>query len=507
MESRTKKSVKNIIYSVGFQLVTLFSKFIIKTVFIHSMGMQYAGMSTLFLDLLGVLSLAELGFGIAIAYALYEPLHSRDEKRIIKLMNYYKGIYRIVATIVFAGGLVCIPFLGVFIKDAPDIKENLPLVFMLFVMKTVASYLFIYKTTLLEANQGKNIISAVGIITCIIETALGVFIIAVLKNYVLYLVVAILVVILNNIAISAIAEKRFPFLKNKDKDTLSKEEKREITKDVAAVSIYKIGNQIQISADSIVISAMLGTVSVGFLSCYKLITSNVDKLFGQVFESMRASVGNLAVSEDAEHQSNVFDKMCFLAFIVGNFICCATFNLITPFINIWLGKEYILGMEVVAMLVANMYILTMTRPYENFRIANRLFLKGKYRPIVMTVINVVLSIWFGKLWGIFGVLLATVIARISTHVWYDPWLIYHYVFKKGYGKYLLTKLKYLIIVVFNCAVIYIGFSFVNISNIYLDFIVRSLVSLILPSVIVYALYRKSDEMNGLKGYIKNLIKK
>lgn len=507
MESRTKKSAKNIVFSILFQLITIGSNFVVKTAFIRFMGIQYAGMSALFVDILGVLSLAELGFGMAISYALYAPLHTGDEKRIIKLLNYYKKIYRVVAAVVFGGGLICLPFLGVLIKDAPDIKENLALVFILFVLKTVASYLFIYKTTLLEANQEKNIISIVGIISTLIGTGAEVFAIAFLKNYVLYLVISVLVILFRNIAVSFVAEKRFCFLKGMDNETLTKEERKEITKDVAAVSIYKIGGTIQISADSIVISAMLGTVSVGLLSCYKLITSNVDRLFGQIFESMRASVGNLAVSADEHHQNVVFDRMCFLSFIIGNFICCATFNLITPFINIWLGKEYILGIEVVSMLVLDAYILTMTRPYENFRIANRLFHKGKYRPIFMTIINVILSIWFGKLWGIFGVLLATVIARVSTHVWYDPWLIYHYVFKKGYGKYLLTKAKYLLIIVFNCAIIYIGFSFVNISNIYIDFAARSIVSLVLPSVIVYALYRKSEEMNGLKRYIKNLIKK
>ncbi len=507
MESRTKKSVKNIIYSIVFQFVTLISNFVVKTVFIHYMGIQYAGMSALFSDILNVLSIAELGFGMAISYALYEPLYTKDEKRITKLLNYYKEIYRVVAIIVLVGGLICVPFLGVLIKDAPDIKENLALVFMLFVGQTVASYLFIYKTTLLEANQEKNIISAVGIISCLVGTAIEVFVIAVFKHYVLYLIITVLVVMFRNIMVSFVAEKRFSFLKKRDKDTLTKEERKEITKDVAAVSIYKIGGTIQTSADSIVISAILGTASVGLLSCYKLITSNVDRLFGQIFDSMRASIGNLAVSEDVEHQSNVFSKMCFLSFIIGNFICCATFNLINPFINIWLGEKYLLGMEVVAMLVANMYILTMTRPYENFRIANRLFLKGKYRPIVMTVINVILSIWFGKLWGIFGVLLATVIARVSTHVWYDPWLIYRYVFKKSFADYLLTKAKYAVIVIFNCGVIYIGLSFISLGNVYLDFIVRAVIAFILPSVIVYVLFRKNEEMTGLKNYIKSVIKK
>ena len=40
MSSRTQKSVRNIIFSIGYQLVTLLSNFVIKTILIKNLGIQ-----------------------------------------------------------------------------------------------------------------------------------------------------------------------------------------------------------------------------------------------------------------------------------------------------------------------------------------------------------------------------------------------------------------------------------------------------------------------------------
>lgn len=507
MESRTRNSIKNAMFSIAFQIVTVLANFAVKTAFIKFLGIQYAGMSALFTDILSVLSMAELGFGTAISYALYAPLYKNDQAQIKKLMDFYKGIYRVVATIVFSAGILCMPFLGYLVKDVPDIKENITLVFAFFVIQTTASYLLVYRATLLEANQQKSIVCGVGIVFSIIGVIIEVSILAIFKNYLFYLVTSVLVIIMKNIAISVVAQREFPILKDKCTEHLTKQEKNEVTKDVKALAIYRIGNTLQVSTASIIISILIDTVSVGLLSSYRLITTNIDKIFGQIFEAMKPSVGNLAVSSSTKHQYDVFKRMCFLSFFCGNLIVVATFVLVNPFIQIWIGSEYLLDMRIVMMLVTDMYILTMARPYEAFRIANRLFLKGKYRPIVMTAINLVLAIILGRRYGIFGVLLATVIARVVTHVWYDPWLIYKDVFKMPFIKYLYTKAKYLVFVFLNCILIYYLSGFIKSGSIYFDFILKTFLVAVLPSVILLLVFYKNKEMRWFVNIIKNWIKK
>lgn len=500
MSSRTQKSMRNIVLSVTFQLVTMLSNFIMKTVFIKNLGIQYTGISALFSDILTVLSVAELGFGTAISYALYRPLFENDSEQIAKIMQLFRKIYRIIFSVVAFAGIVCLFFLDYIVKDVPDIKENIHVIFIFFVLKTSVSYLFVYKATLLEANQEKHIVSAIGIISCVAATVLEIIVIALFKNYSAYLVVMVAMVILQNGAVSLAAEHRYPALKVTPCEPLARDERKEIFKNVRALAVYKVSGALQRGVDSIIISAMLGTSYVGFLSYYKMIVNNVDSLFGQIFEAAKPSVGNLAVSEGSERQYYVFKNMCFIAFVIGNFIAVSLVTLMDPFIELWLGSDYVLGTEIAVILAADAYIITMVRPYESFRNANALFIQGKYRPAIMVVLNIVLSILLGRKYGMFGVLLATVVSRLLTHVWYDPWLIYRMVFHKPYIGYIRIKLVYLIVVVIDCILVYAVSGLISVTNLWIDFCLKALYCIVIPNIIVVLLFHNNREFKALAGY-------
>lgn len=507
MSSRTQKSVRNIAFSICYQLTTLLSNFYIKTVLIKELGIQYAGVSALFTDILTILSVAELGFGTAISYALYRPLYEKDDTQIAKLMRLYQKIYRVIFSVVVAAGIVCLIFLKYIVNDVPDIKEDIHIIFIFFVLKTAVSYLFVYKATLIEANQEKHIVSSIGIVFCILTTIAEALAIAVFKSYIGYLAVMVTMVIVQNVTISAVADHRYPMLKSKNRENLSAVERKEIFKNVRALAIYKISGAFQRGVDSVIISAMLGTSLVGFLSYYKMIVNHVDSLFGQVFEAIKPSVGNLAASESGERQYTVFKKMCFLSFVIGNFIAVSLVTLLNPFITLWLGNEYLLGMDVVIMLVADIYIITMVRPYESFRNANALFVQGKYRPAVMVVLNIVLSITFAGKWGVSGILFATVVARLLTHVWYDPWLIYRQVFHEPFLQYIKMKTLYLLTVVVNCILVYALCERIRFSNPWGEFCVKAVVCVCVPNVIVIALFHNREEFKALYAYMQVLFKR
>lgn len=507
MSSRTQKSIRNIAFSIGYQLVTLLSNFFMKTILIKNLGIQYTGVSALFTDILTVLSVAELGFGTAVSYALYRPLYEKDDVQIAKLMRLYEKIYRVIFSVVVAAGIFCLIFLKYIVNDVPDIKENIHIIFIFFVLKTAVSYLFVYKATLIEANQEKYIVSAIGIVVCILTTILEAVTIAVFKSYIGYLAVMVTMVIVQNAVISLIADRRYPMLKSKSKESLDAEERKEIFKNVRALAIYKISGALQRGVDSVIISAMLGTSLVGFLSYYKMIVNHVDSLFGQVFEAIKPSVGNLAASENGERQYTVFKNICFLSFAIGNFLAVSLITLLNPFITLWLGSNYLLGMNVVILLVADIYIITMVRPYESFRNANALFVQGKYRPAVMVILNIVLSIVLAKRWGLSGVLFATVAARLLTHVWYDPWLIYRKVFHKPFSQYIKMKILYLLTVIANCVLVYAAGNLIALSNPWVEFCVKALLCAFLPNMVVIVLFHNSEEFKALYTYARGFLEK
>ena len=84
-DSRTKNSIRNIFYTVGGQLSKEFLAFIVRTVFIRTLAIEYLGVNGLFTNILSFLSLAEMGVGSALIFAMYKPMAEHDK---IKLQMY-----------------------------------------------------------------------------------------------------------------------------------------------------------------------------------------------------------------------------------------------------------------------------------------------------------------------------------------------------------------------------------------------------------------------------------
>mgnify|MGYP003305771431 CR=1 FL=1 len=132
-ESRTKNSIRNSSFSIITQVLTVIMDFIVKTIFIAVLGSEYLGINGLFSNIITLLSLADLGIGVAIPYSLYKPLAEKNTKKIQGLMNFYRKIYNVIGIIVIVIGLSLIPLLPHIIKDMPDI-DGIYLIYSMFVM-------------------------------------------------------------------------------------------------------------------------------------------------------------------------------------------------------------------------------------------------------------------------------------------------------------------------------------------------------------------------------------
>ena len=71
---RTNNAFRNMAFGMVNKIVTLFLPFIIRTVLIKTIGMEYAGLNSLFSSILQVLNLSELGFSSAVVYSMYRPI-------------------------------------------------------------------------------------------------------------------------------------------------------------------------------------------------------------------------------------------------------------------------------------------------------------------------------------------------------------------------------------------------------------------------------------------------
>lgn len=507
-ESRVINTTLNSVMSIGAKLLNIVLSFVMRSIFIQTLGVEYLGISSLFSNILTVLSLTELGIGSAITFALYKPLADNDYPKIAALMHFYKNAYRLIAIIIALVGVSLIPFLTYLINDVPNVRENITLLYVMYLSNTVLSYFLVYKSTLFRASQNSRKISMVDIFITIARTSIETICLLIFHNFVLYLSISIVSTFLRNLIISFLADKKFKKVYQYKKERLDKKEKKAIFKDIYALSLYQISGVVINGTDSIVISAFDSTKSVGYLDNYKMIVNNVDSLFLQFYNSVVPSIGNLAVNANKEKQYSVFKTINFLTFIITNFATVSFLILLNPFIQIWLkDSTYIMPPIIIFLLIFNFYIVMMIRPVSSFRTSNGLFVQGKYRPLIMAMINLVVSVVLVFKFGVAGVIVGTIVSRVSTQLWFDPYLVFKHVFNKSVLVYFKQYICYILITIFSFAITYFVASMMPKINAYVDFVLLVMLCIIIPNGIVIVLFRNSKEFKELLQIVKGIINK
>ena len=185
--SRTSNSIKNSISSLGTYIVITLMSLIFQSIFIKNLGSEYNGIKSLFSNILSMLSVAELGFGSAIVYHLYKPIAEQNIEEIRTLIKYYRKVYHIVAIIIFIIGICLIPFIPSIVGQV-NIKENVRILFLLYLLNTVFSYLLTYKRSILYASQKTYVTNVIGIVFNILSNIIQIASILIFNNFIVYLI-------------------------------------------------------------------------------------------------------------------------------------------------------------------------------------------------------------------------------------------------------------------------------------------------------------------------------
>ena len=501
--SRTENSIINSAMSIVTQVLTVVLNFAVKTVFIKMLSDEYLGVNGLFTNIITMLSLADLGIGIAIPYSLYKPLANKDEHKINVLMNFYKKVYTIIGIAVLLIGLSLTPFLGLIIKDIPKNVPHLSLIYILFVIHSASSYFFVYKKFLIDSDQKGYITSRIIFTFSTLLSIIQIILLVTTKNYILFLLSSIILVIIQNIYISSKANKLYPFIKNKTDEKLEKEDMEGIKKNVSSLFIYKVGTVIMNGTDNIIISKFIGLIIVGFYSNYVLIINSITTVLNQIFNAITSSIGNLVVTTNKKRSKEVYDNLNFANFWLYALFGVCIIVLINPFINIWIGKKYVMGFSIVFLLVLNFYVLGMQSVTNSFRNAYGLFWIAKYRPIIMVIINIVISVVLVQFIGIEGVLIGTLVSRLVTTAWLDPYIVHKYGFEISPKSYYIDYLKYLVIFIAISIILNYFVSMIAINNIFILILIAILV-VISVNVILVLLFFKTSEFNYFYDKIKKI---
>lgn len=506
--SRTKNSIRNTFFALGGQAIHSVLTFVCRTVFIYTLGKTYLGFSGLFSDILTLLSLAELGVGTAILYSMYKPAANKDTKTVAALLNLYKKVYNTIGLIITAIGLCLTPFLNFFISDIPDIPE-LPIIYLLYLFNTSASYFFVYKKSILIVNQQSYIYSIIYIITITAQTVLQMIFLWLTKNFIAFLVIQVVCTFANNFLISLYVDRKYKDLKKYRSEKVDEATKKKIFTNVKAMFVSKLSSAVVTSTDNLLISKFVSTVVLGFYSNYTLFITMMRTIVQKVFEALTGSVGNLVATESSDRIYSTFKKIWFVNFWIVGFPCTALFVLVNPFIELWIGKDYMLGIDIVFIICLNLFMRLIRNTFITFNDTYGHFVELRWKCIAEAAINLIVSIIFvlPLKMGIYGILLGTFISNITTNFWYEPYLLFVKKFHVGMKAYFLIFIKYVIVLLLGGASSYYICNYIILLNGWLGFIIKVIITCIIINVFIIAAYMKTEEFKYFSELVKKKFKK
>ena len=435
-ESRKKNVLRASFTGATCNLINTVLGFIYRTIFIRVLSSSYLGINGLFSNILQILSFADLGISTAIVYRFYEPISKNDVTKVGRLMNFFKKVYNGVASIILVAGLSLLPFLNQFIKESSEIPSdiNLQEVYLLFLLQTLSSYLFVYKQTILSADQKQYIVSLIQTFITFLRYAIQVAILLVTQKYIWALVSSILLNLLLNLIFSEWVSHKY-----KDvfsiKESISKEEKKEIFDDTKATLCHKIGGTVLNSTDNIILSRYVGIVATGLYSNYSMILSSLSSVLNQVFGSFTSSLGNAHVEQTKEQKYISYRRLLFGNLWATSICTVCLYSLLNDFIIIWLGPNMLLDSLTVMVLCIQFFMETARIISMSYTNGCGLFIRDKIRPVIEAAINLIVSIIMTNLLGIAGVFVGTIASHLCTVFWREPYLLYRYEFGKTMQEY------------------------------------------------------------------------
>jgi O-antigen/teichoic acid export membrane protein len=500
-ESRTHKTLKNIFYGACCQASSLLLTFIGRTVFIKTLGAEFLGINGLFSDVLTMLSMADLGFNTAMIYSFYKPLAEKDYDKIAALIHFYKKIYNIIAMTVAVIGLLLVPFLQ-YIVNLDSTMPHLKIYYIFFLANTVISYLFVYKTSIITADQKGYIISKYQMLVNMCRTFFQIISLVVLKNYFIYLFIQVLATFFNNFIASRKANKLYPEIKSTNLELVN-EEKKEIFENLKSIFIYKASSVFMNGTDNTIISILVGTIWVGYYSNYNIVTNAVNLFINIIYSSATASIGNAVITENSSKRYRIFQSMQTISFVLSTFTTVCLSLILSDLIYVWLGSEYVLNNLILISILINFYLSIALRPILAYREATGLYRQTKYIMIIAAIENIVFSIALCKVIGMSGVLLASAISRLTTYFWYEPKLLFSQYFEERVRKYYIVLIKNILVTIAIILVLTKLFSGLVITS-WIILSVKTVIVAFITLIAIIVFYRKSEGFNMLENRVLSI---
>lgn len=434
--SLTKSSVKNVVFTAVFELISLVLMFVARYLFLKKLSVELLAIDQMMKTVLGYIAFADLGITTIMTFFLFQPLKDKNPEKIKAILKFYRYVYLGIVGLSIILAIVFAFLLPVLFDVTVATSYNLYIIYTLFVVNLLLSYLFASKKTLLIADQRSYIVNGGVLFFQTIQAIIQIILLLTVSNYYLYTIVPCITTSLGVLFIHFYCKRHYDYLNKKSHELMPPEERKTFYKKIGDIIFFRIGTLMFNFTDNIIISLMLSTVMVGYAANYVLIVSAATTILLTAMNSLIGTIGAITTSQDKEKAYERYLKLNEIGFLIFLFTSLCMFGLSSPLISLLYGNEYILEPQIVFALSLSFFITGINQTNSLFRSAFGLFKEARFIPIACGVINIGLSVLLCLNMKLFGIYLATSIAKILTFNTFDTLLLHS---KKAFSKSLWKR--------------------------------------------------------------------
>ncbi len=411
-------------------VLSILLPFTTRTLIIWRLGIEYVGLGGLFTSILQVLSLTELGFGSAISYLLYKPLAEHDVPKVNSLLTFFRKIYRLVGIAILVIAACLVPFLDKLVKKGVPTGISLYVLFGIYVFNTAISYfLFAYKRILLSANQRYDLEVNVNSVALLGQYVIQIIVLLLFRNYYLYIIVLPMMTIFGNLLAAYTVKKNYPEYHPEGEP--AKTDLREIFQKTGGAFFDKVGSTVYLSADNIVISAVLGLEVLGIYTNYYYVIASLIAVYAVFHNSLRPTVGNMIATESKERVWDTFRKVNY-GYMWTVIVCSAcSMCLFQEFETIWAKAKNTLPSDLVILFVIYFFVGRSSAVIGVYREASGYLWEGKYISLIAAIVNLVVNIVLIHIIGLAGVLISSIVSCLLVTVPGYTYIVFRYLFDRA----------------------------------------------------------------------------
>ncbi len=464
---RRKRFRYNTILGFTHTIVSMVCGLILPRLILSTYGSNVNGLVNSITNLLGFISLFDMGIGAVVQASLYRPIVENDIEKVNKIYSYAQKFFRIIAFIFLVYIIILCVALPLKFNDDFDLFFTVLLIISLSLSSFGQYYFGMVNSLFLRANQQGYIYFLLQIITtifntilCFIEIKLGMSIIVVKLS-------TSLVYLLRPLGMYIYVKKKYKFIKYVKSDgSVLPEKWGGFTQHMAAYVLEQ--------TDILVLTFLATLNDVSIYSVYYLICNAVVSLLIGLMSGHVPLQGSFIANEQKEISKKFYLKHEYFIHNIATVVVTITGCLIVPFIMLYTSgvTDANYYQPIFGILISITVFIRVIRAYYYEIIqAKGDYKKTQWWALGEAALNLAVSIVLVWNFGLIGVAIGTIVALTFRTIYF---VCYN---SKFYGKIIMV-------------------SFVK--NLFLDLIISSL-------IIVVFVFTKLDMNNYWYWILEGLI--